>query len=73
MNTTTETDQAYYTYVTLHLLEVNGFFTDDETCDERWSNATAHYQQFLDSKYNDHNESEYSCIEAYIESLWPIT
>ena len=68
MNTTTETD-PYYIYVTLHLLEVNGFFTDDETCDERWSNATAHYQQFLESKHNNFNDSEYSCIDAYIESL----
>jgi len=68
MNTATQTD-PYYIYVTLHLLEVHGFFTNDETCDEQWSKATAHYLQFLDSEHNDSNDSEYSCIEEYVQTL----
>ena len=60
-------DQGYTNYLVLHLMECDGFF-NDETCDERWSNASAHLKIFMQSKYNDSSKSTYECIEEYVKS-----
>ena len=57
----------YYIYVTLHLMECQGYGAG-YACDELWDMATEWYQAFLKSKYNVETKSEYDCIEEFISS-----
>ena len=57
---------AYYIYVTLHLLECSSESFAQEACDVKWDTASEVYEKFLDSKYNVETKSEYDCIEEFI-------
>ena len=56
----------YYIYVTLHLLERQGYGAN-YACDEKWDMATRWYEGFLTSKFNVETKSEYDCIVDFIE------
>ena len=56
----------YYIYVTLHLLECQGYGAS-YACDEKWDMATRWYEGFLTSKFNVETKSEYDCIVDFIE------
>lgn len=62
-------DTAYYTYLTLHLLETHSTVLEGLTCDERWSEAYAHYKLWQRSRFNDDTRSHYDCIEHYARNL----
>ena len=57
---------AYYIYVTLHLMECSSESFAQEACDTKWYIAFEVYQKFLDSKYNVETKSEYDCIEEFL-------
>ena len=62
-------DTAYHTYLTLHLLEEYSPELDDMTCDERWAEASAHYELWKRSSFNDTTLSHYECITEYALNL----
>lgn len=61
-------DDGYNTYLMLHLLDNNAFFTD-HTCDEMWEEAKKHINLWADSQYDDADYSLYECIELYVQNL----
>ena len=47
-------------------LNLIGFFESDWGLDEIWESSCRRYEQFVSSKYNDENQSEYDCITNYV-------
>ena len=62
-------ENAYYTYLTLHLLETYSTVLEGLTCEERWSESYAHYKLWRHSRFNDDTLSHYECIEHYAMNL----
>jgi hypothetical protein len=44
---------------------------DKDELDAWWDDAIGHYERFLDSEFNDINQSELDCINEYVKSLRP--
>ena len=63
-----ETDDGYSTYLMLHLLEEQEYFTC-MTCDDMWKEAKKHNDLFEDTSYNNTDYSLYECFELYIRNL----
>ena len=42
---------------------------DNNELDMWWSDATREYEVFLDSEWNDPNQSELECINNYVKNL----
>lgn len=63
-----ETDDGYSTYLMLHLLEEQEYFTC-MTCDDMWEDSKRHIKLWTDSKYNNTDHGLYECFERYVINL----
>jgi len=63
-----ETNDGYSTYLMLHLLEEQEYFTC-MTCDDMWKDSKRHIKLWTDSKYNNTDHGLYENIEDYVLDL----
>lgn len=60
---------AYPVFIMYEQLNLIEFFESDWGLDEIWESSCIHYEEFVNSKYNDENQSEYDCITKYVKGL----
>jgi hypothetical protein len=68
MNTNPNFLNAYPVFIMHEQLNLHGFF-EDQSLDLIWESCCGHYNDFLNSKFNDSNKSEYDCIADYVRNL----
>jgi len=66
MNTNTNWDAYPIFCIASHLLIKNPTLSSE--LDYCWEDATALYNQFLESKFNDLNQSELDCINEFMNA-----
>lgn len=64
----------YYIHIMTNMADIYDVINKhgDDADDELWDAGTVLYDEFLESKYNDNNESEYDCIIKFLENYQKI-
>ena len=58
---------SYGVFCVFRLLQSHGI---NGECDYQiWKDSVKIYEDFLDSSFNDHNESEYECLHFYFKYI----
>ena len=64
----------YYIHIMTNMADIYDVINKhgDDADDELWDAGAVLYDEFLESKYNDDNESEYDCIIKFLENYQKI-